>query len=323
MKMNPVFIPIGFQDTPTIILDNLKLRYKKLPFDNMLSTPEFIYTIIKLIVVDKMEAEEIVDKHFFCCDKRVSLIKPENYAVDKNGKVLFNSKYNVCFPNNTLNDRESYVKKIRNLKKLLKDRNNYIYFLFVSVPSNEKTNYTIDGKQVIKNLYYHVNELDEILSKVLYKYKIIVFDTKKELPLKKKIKECVYFFEIEPKKTKEELLPEIVQKLSISIIPHVENDINRLVPGYIPPPSGNDIKDIKNIEELPCLGNENDGVFGEGLDGFILPCKVKKSETNIEFNYKKKPITNNMTINKIEEKSSKKEKSSKIEETNQDSCVIC
>jgi len=311
MKMNPVFIPIGFEDTPTKILDNLNIRYEKLPFDSMLSTPEFIYTIFKLILVDKMEPEEIIDKHFFNCDKKVSMIKTGSYVLDPNGKVLLNSKYNVCFPGDSLKDRDRYLKKIKKLKKILFDKNNYFYFFYVSVSSVESSNYMIDDKQVIKNLYYHMNELDEIFSKKLFQYKILIFDTKNELPIKKTIKEKVYFYDIQARKNKEELMPEIVQKLSSTIIPLIERDIDRLVPGMTIRQEEMDF----TIKDIPPIVIENEPKFGEEQK------KKKKSDNNIEFI---KKINNSEDVKEKKHKKEKKVESvEKSSENKEDGCVIC
>lgn len=80
----------------------LGVKKESLPFDWMLSTPQFVYTILKLLLIDKKEIDDVVDNHFFMCDKRGTLHYVEHLSLDDHGPVFVNSKYNVCFPHDTL-----------------------------------------------------------------------------------------------------------------------------------------------------------------------------------------------------------------------------
>jgi hypothetical protein len=108
---------------------------------------------LKLLLIDKKEIEDIVDNHFFICDKRAKLHGEEHHISGVDGQVLLNSKYNVCFPHDTESDRDKYVRRIDRLKKLITDKDNFLNFVYVSVSSPRNGNYTIDGVKPIQQLY--------------------------------------------------------------------------------------------------------------------------------------------------------------------------
>ena len=162
----------------------MNIRSKSLPFDWMISTPEFVYTILRLLLVDNAEIDYIVDTHFFACDKRASLDTQEHYSIDPDGSALFNSKYRVCFPHrlsspeSPVTERDKYITRLMRLKELLLDKNNYIYLIYVSLSSYSGTgNYTIDNEDVIKDLYAYIHKIDVLLKNIrVDNYKILVFD---------------------------------------------------------------------------------------------------------------------------------------------------
>ena len=82
----------------------------------MISTPEFIYTILKLILVDNISIEDVVDMYFLNCNKRAVLLTKEQYQIRDDGNILVNTKYNVIFPHDSLADREKYIRRIIRLK---------------------------------------------------------------------------------------------------------------------------------------------------------------------------------------------------------------
>ena len=63
----------------------------------MISTPEFVYEILNLLLIENINVNEILEKHFFACDKRAYHQSVEKHIIDESGTVLVNSKYNVCF----------------------------------------------------------------------------------------------------------------------------------------------------------------------------------------------------------------------------------
>ena len=182
--MKPIYISIGTQCTALGVLTEMYIRGKSLPFDWRFSTPEFVYTILRLLLVDNAEIDYIVDSHFFACDKKASLDTQEHYSIDPDGSALFNSKYRVCFPHrlsspeDPVSERDKYITRLIRLKELLLDKNNFIYLIYVSLCSYSGLgNYTIDNEDVIKDLYQYIHKIDVLLKNIMVdNYKILVFD---------------------------------------------------------------------------------------------------------------------------------------------------
>ena len=110
------YISIGAQCTTATLFKYLNIKKETLPFDWMISTPEFIYTILKLILVDNISIEDVVDMYFLNCNKRAVLLTKEQYQIRDDGNILVNTKYNVIFPHDSLADREKYIRRIIRLK---------------------------------------------------------------------------------------------------------------------------------------------------------------------------------------------------------------
>ena len=181
----------------------------------MFSTPQFVYTIIKLLLIDKKEIDDIVDNHFFVCDKRAQLqdhILYEHHILNKDGPVLVNSKYNVCFPHDTVSDRDKYIRRMERFKQILLDTNNYLYFVYVSISSPNSGNYTIDRVEPIQQLYEYIEKIHNILKDMRTNYKIIVFDTNKPYDVIPSDILHLMYYDIEKKNNWMELLPELIDK---------------------------------------------------------------------------------------------------------------
>lgn len=211
------FISIGSQCTTPTLLKILQVQNESHPFDWMLSTPEFVYTIIKLLFVDKEDVEYIIDNHFFMCDARAQLHTIEHHTIDENGPVLVNTKYNVCFPHDTLADRDKYIRRLQRFKNTLLDNNCFIYFMYVSVSSPNNGNYTLDGVEPIQQLYEYIDKINNILKTIRNTYKIVVFDTNKPADVVPLDNEHIIYRDIEPKNSWNELLPELVEKCNYLI----------------------------------------------------------------------------------------------------------
>lgn len=206
------YISIGSQCTTATLFDILQVKKESFPFDWMFSTPQFVYTIIKLLLIDKKEIDDIVDNHFFICDKRAELQGGEHHILNKNGPVLVNSKYNVCFPHDTISERDKYIRRIERFKKTLVDKENFLYFVYVSVSSTNIGNYTIDRVEPIQQLYEYIEQINNILKYIRTSYKIIVFDTNKPSGIIPSDSLHIMYYDIEKKRSWKELLPELINK---------------------------------------------------------------------------------------------------------------
>lgn len=205
-----VYISIGAQCATPTLFTQLQLKQESQPFDWMISTPEFVHAIMKCLFVDKKEIEDIVDNDFFLCDKKARLESVEHHILDNNGPVLVNSKYNVCFPHDTLSDRAKYIRRIERFRKILLDKDNFIHFVYMSVSSPASGNFTINGVEPIQQLYPFVEKINDIIKSVRENYKIIVFDTNKPSDIVSPDALHIQYFDISKKGVWSELLPEVM-----------------------------------------------------------------------------------------------------------------
>ena len=207
-----IYISIGAQCTTPILFEKLLLKKESLPFDWMLSTPQFVYTILKLLLIDNKGIDDIIDTHFFACDKRAQLRKVEHHLSNDDGTVLVNSRYNVCFPHDDITDRDKYMRRMERFKQLLLEKDNFLHFVYVSVSSPDSGNYTIDGIEPIQQLYEYIEQINSILKNIRNNYKIIVFDTNKPSTIIPSDMVHLMYYDIEQKVWWEELLPELIDK---------------------------------------------------------------------------------------------------------------
>jgi hypothetical protein len=206
------FISIGAQCTTAALFQKLQLKRETLPFDWMFSTPQFVYTIIKLLLIDKKEIDDIVDNHFFVCDKKAYCPGAEHHILNEDGPVLVNSKYMVCFPHDTESDRDKYIRRMKRFKEYLLDTDNYLYFVYVSCSSHDIGNYTINGIEPIQKLYEYIKQINNILKYTRINYKILVFDTNKTCGVIPS--DDIMYFDIEKKNLWIDLLPELIDKFN-------------------------------------------------------------------------------------------------------------
>ena len=208
--MNNIYISIGAQCTTATLFDMLEVKKETLPFDWMFSTPHFVYSIIKQLVIDNKEIDYIVDNHFFLCDKRAILYDGEHHIFFENGPVLVNSKYNVCFPHDTLPDRDKYIRRIERLKQLILDNETNLTFVYVSVSSPDIGNYKMENVEPIQELYEYIDKINSILKEVRTNYKILIFDTNKPTDIINPDILHISYYDIEQKNHWKLLLPELI-----------------------------------------------------------------------------------------------------------------
>ena len=211
------YISIGSQCTTPTLFERLGIKKESLPFDWMFSTPQFVYMIIELLLIDMKEIDDIVDNYFFVCDKKAYLHGLENHIISEDGSVLVNSKYNVCFPHDTISDRDKYIRRIERFKQILLDKEQFLYFVYVSTSSPTNGNYTLDGLEPIQELYEYIEKINIILKDIRTSYKIIVFDTNKPSGVIPSDSTHIMYYEIEKQNSWSELLPELIDTCNILI----------------------------------------------------------------------------------------------------------
>ena len=205
-----IYISIGAQCTTPTLFDSLGVKKESLPFDWMFSTPEFVYTILRLLLIEKKEIDDIIDNHFFLCDKKAALQCVEHHVLNDTGPVLVNSKYNVCFPHDTLSDRDKYMRRMARLKQIILDTDTFIHFVYISVSSPTNGNYTINGFAPIKDLYEYIEKINNILLTIRTNYQISIFDTNKPSAVKSSDITHIAYYDIKMRAYWHELLPELI-----------------------------------------------------------------------------------------------------------------
>ena len=174
-----MIIPIGIQCLNAVYKKRIKKDTETLPFDWMLSNPRFVYEIIKLLLENKITTVEIVNNHFFCCDKKANYKMAEAYYTDNNGFALYNSKYDVIFPHdkNDIETRTKYIRRLDRLKDIILNSKDKLTFLYSSQSSLKSGNFTIDKRPVVINVYHYLTKIYSLINRYNDNNQMIVFDT--------------------------------------------------------------------------------------------------------------------------------------------------
>ena len=176
-----IIIPIGVQCS-TASFKNEFNKMHTLPFDWMFTTPKFIFEMLILLLVKNMDIKELVENHFFYCDKRANVNGVEHYYTCDNGFAFYNTKYNVIFPHdeNSIETINKYIRRFERLKDIILNQTEELYFVYTSQSSLEHGNFTIDGNIIIKDVYIYLTKIYKLIGNFRYNYKMIIFDAIQE-----------------------------------------------------------------------------------------------------------------------------------------------
>lgn len=130
-----------------------------------------------LLLEQDMSVEKIVKEHFFRNDEKAWFDVAEHYTFRENGKAFCNTLYNVIFPHDEHNEDSihKYIRRFTYLKNDILNPLHHIRFVYVSQAS--LGNYTINGKDVIQNVYKNLNNINTLVGKYNKNSKIILFDS--------------------------------------------------------------------------------------------------------------------------------------------------
>jgi hypothetical protein len=216
-------ISIGMQCTTASYFKEKGIRTKSFPFDWILSNPLFVLEMLKLLLKENMEIKKIVDEYFYVLDKKVfvDLNNVEHYTIvnDKKQKNKLNSKYDVIFPHDYMSKREEviekYVRRFQRLKELIMDKNSELDFYYISQSSMTGGNYTINGREVVTDVYENLKKIYNLIFECHgSKFRIIIFDALK-VESCEILKECENI-KIVPIKSEDKffkMMPEILSKV--------------------------------------------------------------------------------------------------------------
>lgn len=167
------------QCTGPEILRLHNLRSHAYPFDWVLSTPKFVYQLLLLLLEIEMPVEQIVNDYFLQIDKKVDFKIVEQYYCCDNGVSLCNTKYNVVFPHDKLNDdtRAKYMRRFQRLKDVILNENEKICFIYTSQSSLKNGNYTIEDKNILTDVYLYLNLIYELIKRHRSDFHFYIFDS--------------------------------------------------------------------------------------------------------------------------------------------------
>ena len=176
-----LIIPIGIQCTSAKFKHEINSS-ESLPFDWMFATPKFVYEMLNLLLVQNMDIEELVNEHFFFCEKKAGLSsKLEYYYTCENGFAPFNAKYGAIFPHDHGDKKDTvdkYVRRFIRLKDILLHSPEELCLLYVSPSSTDIGNFAIDGRLVVQDTYFYLTKIYEMIGTVRKdKYQMYCFDT--------------------------------------------------------------------------------------------------------------------------------------------------
>ena len=179
MQYNTLYIPLGIQCLTPKILKKNNLRKNSYPFDWILSNPYFVYKMLYLLLEEGMGINKIVREHFFRNDRKCWLDRKEHYTFRENGAAICNQLYNIVFPHDQYNEEtiNKYIRRFTRLKKNILDTSHKIQFIYISQSSLNSGNFTINGKEVVENVYENMNNIYMLVKKYNKNINIMLFDS--------------------------------------------------------------------------------------------------------------------------------------------------
>jgi len=155
------------------------MRNAAYPFDWILSSPKFVYEMLELLLDKNMDVAELVKNHFLAIDKKATVTTIEHYISCATGFALYNSKYNAIFPHDKHSEETiaKYIRRFERLKNCILNDKEKLCLIYVSESSSQNGNFTIDGKNIITDVYFYLNKIHAIVSKYRKQnFKIVIFD---------------------------------------------------------------------------------------------------------------------------------------------------
>ena len=177
-KRTPTYISLGCQCLPAMIFKELNLRFDSYPFDWVLSSPAFVYEMLRLLLDEDLNVDQLVRSHFFRNDARCWYDDHEHYKITPNGRAVCNSRYDVVFPHDRHNEENisKYKRRFLRLKERLLDTSTPLRFVWISQSSLTKGNFTLDGKEVVTDVFENLNKICALLSKYHSNFDMLVYD---------------------------------------------------------------------------------------------------------------------------------------------------
>ena len=119
-----------------------------------------------------MDINQIVREHFLRNDQKCGYTRINTFFTTENGTkkfkgyALLNELYDVVFLHDYYNEQtiDKYIRRFERLKEKIMDTSLNIQFIYLSQPSLN-ANFTINGKEIVKNVYENMNNIIELVKK--------------------------------------------------------------------------------------------------------------------------------------------------------------
>lgn len=166
--------------------------------------------MLNLLLEQNMCVEKIVKEHFFRNDDLVDFEIVEHYKSKKNGFAICNNLYNVIFPHDKYDEYsiDKYIRRFERLKNDILNPLNNITFVYVSQASLNIGNFTINGNEIIENVYENINNIYSLVKKYNENSKIILFDSIQNENINL-LDPQIDFYKISKKKNRTELIKDV------------------------------------------------------------------------------------------------------------------
>ena len=214
--METYYISLGMQCTVPNTLTALGVKRETLPFDWMLSSPKFVFTMLELLLVKNLDTNILVREHFFKCNKRAT-IGPnhiEHYVESLDDGSLYNEEYRVIFPHDEYNEEtiQKYINRFNRLKDLILDETKKLIFVYISESSINQGRLTINNEIVISGVYHYLSEISKTISANRKNFRVLILDSL--LIEDRSNLDCnIDLLELEPRNGLNELQPECESKI--------------------------------------------------------------------------------------------------------------
>lgn len=226
IKIDTIYVPIGFQCTTAEILKKQNKRFCSFPFDWIISNPESIVKLLELLLENNCVVEEFVTNEFFRIDKMLSFLKQEEFIINHHGDISFNTKYNLIFPHFVRNEEtlQNFVKRFKMLKTHICDSNNIIKFVFINrlisnsseIKNNNIIRFSINNHDISLNILENFNNLCNLLTKHISsdRFEIIIINAVDKLNTVINNNSNIIYNELIPE-NKSNLTDEEIMKINI------------------------------------------------------------------------------------------------------------
>jgi len=176
------YIPIGYQWTGDIFLKKRGVQSGPYPFDCMYSTPLFVYHMLDLLLTKNMDVVDLVRNYFFRCSGRLTQSVADHFTADDLGYALHDPVNHIVFQGDYPGEEtiQKYIEQFTTLRAAILDSGDAVTLVYVSPPSQDAGNYTIDGVCYLVDVFQTLNQIRALVEKHNPQVSVVLFDAIKQ-----------------------------------------------------------------------------------------------------------------------------------------------